>query len=145
MTGGRPAQTSDQLVRMICTTLAEQGLWPAVMEQMRGLFDAQGASLIHRDFGAKKATCVAYNGAMNRRNPWLHSGMPYRPDTVFLGTEIRPNDNWYAPNSVGPICGSWDRSTASAAWSPAMAWRPSSSPSSGGAANARSAAGKKRA
>ena len=104
MTGGRPAQAPDHLVRMIYGTLAEQDLWPAVMEQICGLFDAEGASLIHHDFGAKKgylrchcdhvaaASDAAYNGAMNCRNPWLHSDMPYRPDTVFLGTEILPDD-----------------------------------------------------
>lgn len=88
---------------MIYGTLAEPDLWPAVMEQICGTFNAEGASMIHHDFGAKRgfmrchcghvapATDAAYNGAMNAHNPWLHSDMPYRPDTVFLGTEILPD------------------------------------------------------
>lgn len=102
MSSGRQEETPDHLIRMIYGTLAEQHAWGEVLEEICGAFHADGVSLTHHDFGTRKgfirchcdhiteATDAAYNGKMCGRNPWLHSDMPYRADTVFLGTEILP-------------------------------------------------------
>ena len=96
-------ETSDRLVRSIYATLAGTGLWPGVLEELCQVFDARGSMLTDHNFGSRSGAIrfqcdhfddtvpETYSDRMSSRNPWLHSDLPYRPQSVILGTEILPD------------------------------------------------------
>ncbi|MDJ0946351.1 MAG: helix-turn-helix transcriptional regulator [Kiloniellales bacterium] len=96
------SEASDRLVRSIYGTLTGSGLWPGVLEELCQVFEARGSMLTDHNFGSRSGAIrfqcdhfddtvlETYSKRMCSRNPWLHSDLPYRPQSVILGTEILP-------------------------------------------------------
>ena len=96
-------ERSDYLVKSIYGTLAGSSLWTEVLEVLCEVFDARGSMFTDHNFGNRRGAIRfkcdhfddevddAYKNRMCSRNPWLHSDLPYRPQSAFIGSEILPD------------------------------------------------------
>ncbi len=95
----------DDVIKVIYATLGQKGLWPRVLDQMCDTFGGAAVTRFEHNFGNRKgfirykckhvdaSANEAYDDKLCGRNPWLHSDLPYRPESVLLGTEILPNSD----------------------------------------------------
>ena len=93
-----PPDYSNQLLRRLYATLADEAHWPDVMEEICFGFQACGTALVKHDFASGQAKiifhCSHFGEAMQRhrdlfsRDPCFTSGAYFKTGSVMLGSEL---------------------------------------------------------